>query len=364
VRCKGLYCLKKIVFLLSFFPLFLSAQGRKYSNAFLEIGVDARAMAMANAVVASANDVTAGYWNPAGLQGVRNSWQAAAMHAEYFASIAQYDYLAFATPIDATSTAGLSLIRFGVDDILDTTELIDNEGNVDYNRINRFSAADYALLASYARQSANNPALRYGGSLKIVYRQIGSFAQAIGFGFDLGAQYQYRGWQFGATLRDATSTFNAWSINESSLQEVFAQTGNDLPTENLELTIPRLWLGAGKSFALGEKYRLHTELMLDFGFAGQENTLLSSAFGNLNPNLGLELGYRDFLFLRAGVGNVKRLRDFNGNRNFTVQPNLGLGFKYRGIGIDYALTDIASASGTLYSNVFSLRFNFAQFKGS
>ncbi len=356
--------MRKLCAILLLCPFLGWAQGRKYSNAFLEIGVDARSMALSNSVIASSNDVNATYWNPAGLMGVRDSWQASAMHAEYFASIAQYDYAAFAAPIDATSTAGVALIRFGVDDILDTTQLLDEDGNVDYDRINRFSAADYALIASYARQAKNNPNLRYGGSVKIIYRQIGDFANAIGFGFDLGLQYQKNKWLFGATLRDATSTFNAWSINDSKLKDVFAETGNELPTENLELTIPRLLLGAGRSFKLSENYSLHSELNADFTFGGRENTLVSADFGNINPGLGLELGYRNFVFLRAGAGNVKRLQDFNGNREFTVQPNLGIGFKYRGISIDYALTDIGSASGALYSNIFSVNFNFSDFKKS
>jgi hypothetical protein len=39
------------------------------------------------------------------------------MHANYFANIAQYDYIAYASPIDDRG-AWVSLIRFGVDDIL------------------------------------------------------------------------------------------------------------------------------------------------------------------------------------------------------------------------------------------------------
>jgi hypothetical protein len=35
------------------------------------------------------------------------------------------------------------MIRFGVDDILNTTELIDSQGNIDYNRIT--ATADMAL---------------------------------------------------------------------------------------------------------------------------------------------------------------------------------------------------------------------------
>jgi len=334
--------------------------GRKYSNEFLSIGVDARAMAMSNSVIASSHDATAGYWNPAGILKVREDWSAAAMHAEYFAGIAQYDYGAYAQPLDENSSIGFSLIRFGVDNILNTTQLIDAGGNVDYDRISEFSAADYALIASYARKSPI-PNLNYGVNVKLIYRQIGDFANAVGFGFDAGAQYSYNGWQFGATFRDITSTFNAWNINEEELGPIFDNTQNELPNENIELTLPRLIVGTGKTFSLGTDYSLHAEVNADITFDGRRNTLVSADFGNVDPGLGLEFGYRGFVFLRTGVGNIQRLEDFDGNREYALQPNLGLGFKYRGISIDYALTDIGNASAVLYSNVFSLRFNLAEF---
>ena len=345
-------------------PFLAIGQARKYSNEFLNIGVDAKAFAMSNAVIASVNDVTATYWNPAGLAQVNNSWEAAAMHSEYFASIAQYDYIGFATPIDQNSTLGVSFIRFGVDDILNTTELIDNNGNVDYDRISKFSSADYALIGTYARKSEKVENLSYGANVKIIYRHIGDFASAIGFGFDVGAQYKINKWEFGANLRDVTSTFNAWNIKTKDLEEVFEKTGNELPTENLELTIPSLLVGMGRKFQLNENYSLQTELSGVFTFGGRENTLVSANFGNINPNFGLEVGYRNFVFLRGGVGNVVRARDFDNQTYYNVQPNMGIGFKYRGISIDYALSNIGGASGTLYSNIFSVKFNFADFKRS
>ncbi|MFT7666885.1 MAG: long-subunit fatty acid transport protein, partial [Patiriisocius sp.] len=94
----------------------LSAQAvRKYSNEFLNIGVDAGAFGMANAVVASTDDVHASYWNPAGLVDIKTS-ELSLMHASYFANIANYDYAAFAMPLDNESAIALSIIRFGVDD--------------------------------------------------------------------------------------------------------------------------------------------------------------------------------------------------------------------------------------------------------
>ena len=55
-----------------FFALPGFAQFRKYSNEFLNIGAGARGLAMGSAQVASVNDGTAGYWNPAGLYGVKD----------------------------------------------------------------------------------------------------------------------------------------------------------------------------------------------------------------------------------------------------------------------------------------------------
>src|SRR5690554_7176908 len=74
------------------------------------------------------------------------------MHSEYFAGIAKYDYIGLAHSIDEKSAVGFAAIRFGVDDIPNTTQLIDNEGNIDYDRITLFTAADYGFLFSYGRK--------------------------------------------------------------------------------------------------------------------------------------------------------------------------------------------------------------------
>ena len=124
----------------------LNAQAfRNYSNEFLNIGVDAAALGMSKAVVATTNNVNASYWNPAGLVGIED-YQGSLMHSSYFAGIANYNHAAFAMPIDKESAIGISVIRFGVDDILNTTALIDNDGNIDFNRISLFSAADYIFF--------------------------------------------------------------------------------------------------------------------------------------------------------------------------------------------------------------------------
>src|SRR6188768_1407244 len=92
------------------------SQFRKYSNEFLNIGAGARGLAMGGAQVASVNDGTSGYWNPAGLFHVRDYPIITAMHAEYFAGIGKYDYLSVALPIhDDKRSLSFSLLRFAVD---------------------------------------------------------------------------------------------------------------------------------------------------------------------------------------------------------------------------------------------------------
>ena len=198
---------------------FAKAQtSRAYSNEFLNIGVDAAALGMSNAVVASTGNVNSGYWNPAGLMQLEER-EVSLMHASYFANIAQYNYGAYAMPIDDRSAFGFSVIRFSVDDILNTTQLIDDQGNINYDRISTFSTADWAFTLSYARESKLD-GFSYGGNVKIIRRIIGDFASSIGFGLDIGLQMQRGDWKFGLMARDITTTYNTWSIDEDEFATV------------------------------------------------------------------------------------------------------------------------------------------------
>lgn len=335
----------------------IHAEVPKYSNEFLTIGLGARAFGMSHAVVASTRDVTAGYWNPAGLTGMERDLDIGLMHAEYFAGIAKYDYAGFALRIDSRSVGALSMIRFGVDDIPNTLELIDNDGNVRYDRLTTFSAADYGFLFSYARTS-NVEGLTFGGNAKLIYRRTGDFASAWGFGFDLGIQYNLRKWYFGASARDVTSTFNVWSFRTEDLESVFLVTGNEIPSNSLELTVPRLILGAARSFRLHEKFNLLAELNTDLTFDGKRHVLASTSLVSLDPHLGVELDYHQLVFLRLGIGHMQLIPDFDKQKSFDFQPSLGLGLHWRNFTVDYALTDISDQSIALYSNIFSLAFNF------
>ncbi|TDS58846.1 putative type IX sorting system protein PorV2 [Myroides indicus] len=352
--------MKKIVFLilssLFFIPVF-AQKARKYSNEFLNIGVDAASMAMANSVVASVDNVNAVYWNPAGLMQLQSK-QIALMHASYFANIAQYDYGAFAMPIDEKSAVGFSIIRFGVDDIMDTTELIDQNGNIDYNRINMFSAADYAFAISYAR---NTPieGLSYGANAKVVRRIIGKFANSWGFGFDAGLQYHSKsGWQLGVMARDITTTYNMWSINKKEFEKIsnaIPDQNQELP-ETTEITLPKLQLAGARKFYFNKDFSVLTALGLNVEFA-ETKAIISTKGFSLYPTFGVEFAYTDLVYVRGGIGNFQKNMQLDGVEKVEFQPNIGIGFHYKGIQIDYALTDIGDQSAAIYSNIFSLKLD-------
>ena len=354
---------KKIAILLLFISIITHAQSvRKYSNEFMNIGVDAASLGMSNAVTAFSGDVNSGYWNPAGLLRIEDS-EASLMHASYFANIAQYDYASYAKKIDDRSAWGVSLIRFGVDDILNTTQLIDGEGNIDYNRISLFSTADYGLTFSYARKPVLYEGFQYGVNAKIIRRVIGEFANSWGFGFDIGLQYENNDWYYGLMLRDITTTYNVWAIDEdkyNDIRDAVSGQNQELP-ESTEITLPKAQLGIAKKFEFHYDYTLLAAVNLNMQFA-QTNDVISSEIVSIDPALGFEFGYTDLVFLRAGVGNFQNVLQIDGTQKVNFQPNIGLGFKYKGIQVDYALTDLGDQSAALYSNIFSLKVDWELFR--
>lgn len=346
-------------------------QAPKFSNEFLNIGVGARAHGMGGAMSAHVNDVTAMYWNPAGLADVRVSFQVAAMHAEWFAGIGQYDYLALGKPVRFNNTRavlGISGVRFGIDNIPNTLELVDADGSLNYDNITTFSAADYAFTLSYS-QKLFVKGLQIGANTKVIRRQVGSFAEAWGFGVDLGVKYHPNDhWYFGLTAHDITTTFTAWDFSFTpEEQAVFELTDNIIPASSVEITAPKLTLGTAYATNFGEKFNLLAALDMDVNTDGQRNVLVSSRYLNLDPKLGVELSYANIISLRGGINNIQRvLNNTNGtSRRLVFQPNAGIGIQIpqkstlveeekRYVRLDYAFTNWASYTDNLYNHLISL----------
>lgn len=330
----------------------------KYSNEFINIGVDARAFGMGLSMVSHVQDVSAGYWNPAGLVALQSDYQLELMHSAYFGGISNYDYGAFAARLDADAALSISLIRFAVDDIPDTRLLFDANGAINYDNIKFFSAADYGMFLSYAREFSALGGIRFGSNVKVIRRIVGDFAGSWGFGMDAGFQKSWNKWNLGLVVRDIFGTFNSWSIQDDQFVDIYATTQNNLYSQTLEITLPRLILGTSRTFTLHESLQLLTSLDITATTDGPRNTVVRSDVVSLDPALGFEFGYKSVAFLRGGIGQFQQIKDFEGSQSWTFQPNLGLGFKIQEVAIDYAFTDLADQAAGLYSHVFSVKVNF------
>ena len=359
MRKSALILLLSIVFS----NAFSQGQIRVYANEFLNIGVGARGLGMGNAQVASTEDVYSGFYNPAGLANMPNTFQVGLMHSEYFAGIAVYDYGSFAIRMpDKKRVLGFSFFRFGIDNIPNTLFLYGPDGTINYINITSFSTADYAFMLHYAQQF-NIPGLTAGGTVKIIYRSLGPFGNAVGFGIDLGLQYRKGGWRAGLMLKDITNTFDAWSFTLTDAQkQVLLQDSNQLPKNSIEYRAPSIILGGAYEVNIKNKFFILPEINLILSTDGKENVLLPGNPISMDAVAGLEMNYAKIAYIRVGVSNFQHYSAIDGHTAYSVSPSIGAGVRIKVISIDYTLTNLTAIQGSsqnngLYSHVISLRLD-------
>ena len=331
----------------------------KYGADFLGGGVGVRALGMGGAYVALAKDVSAGFWNAAGLSHVMYP-EIGYMHAERFAGVVSYDYGGGAFPINARSTVGLSLIRLGVDDIPNTLNAWDRERNRPLpnveNHVSRFSYAHYAFFVSYARAISEN--LTVGVSGKAIRGSIGEFASSWGYSFDVGAQYRTGRLLFGINLQDVSTMLQTWSINAGAFEAAEATYADfDIPEGGVEYVLPVARLGSGIVFPFSEATAFTVGFDVDVAFDGQRAYTLNAGDLSFHPRFGTEFTYRGVVALRAGL-NQMTTSDAYG---FSVTPTVGAGLNLNMVGIDYGFGDFAGMASELgYSHRVSVQFRLNQ----
>ena len=172
-------------------------------------------------------------------------------------------------------------------------------------------------------------------------------------------------------VRDITTTFNAWSHDAELVRQVYAQTNNEVPINSVEITLPRAISSISYDWKIGAQFNLLTALDLDMTFDGNRNTVISTSLLSIDPKFGLEAGFQNLAFLRAGVSNFQYSKDFEGEKSLNFSPSMGIGvFLNERFQIDYALSDIGNVSETPYSHVFSVKVSlekldseYRKFKG-
>ena len=337
-----------------------------YGADFLAGGVNARALGMGGAYVSLADDVSAGYWNPAGLSHLRYP-EISYMHVERFSGAVSFDYGAVAIPVNDRSTLAISGFRSGVNDIVNTLDAWNPDrgqplGSYE-SRITRFSAADWALFVSYSRRLSDR--LTVGVNFKGVRRSIGDFAEAWGYSTDVAAQYRVGPYRFGATIQDLSTMLQSWSINPEAFEvncidpitdepfeacrgedgavlqdnaaryeAVFAQ---ELPSGGTALVLPVARLGSGAVWPVGDGHRLTVGLDVDVAVDGRRAFVPNVGDVSFHPRLGTAFQYRGVAELRAGAQRLQ----YGSGIGLDMAPSVGAGLDLAQVSVDFSFGDFA-----------------------
>lgn len=293
-----------LVLVLMFFAIESFAQNDGSANtglSYLKLGVGARGIAMGEAYSSVCDDGTAVIYNPARL----NSGTSNNVTLMYNSAMK-----------DLTNNfigAKFKFNKFGIGVGLFKTNISDIEiRTIPGAPIDKFDAQNLSLNVSLCYEIYQN--LSIGVTSKMLYEKI-YIDEASGYGFDIGTNF---------TKDNLSASFvlsNLGSINE------LRNVSTKLPTA--------VRFGAAYSFA---------KKNLNFIFALDGYKVVDG--GKLHVNSGCEVAYKDMLFVRLGYQTAYE------NKGFTS----GIGFKYKGIILDYAFIPYSDSFGT--SNTLSLGFNF------
>lgn len=325
----------------------------KYGSDFLSVGGGSRALAMGSAHAAVANDLTAAYWNVAALTEIATI-EGIYMHSERFNGIVNYDYGAVAIPLpEAGSIVAVSLFRQGVDGIKNTLDAW-NEANGQpipnpTDSFSEFSAYDLAFFVSYAQTM--NEFSSWGTSFKIINSSIGPFANAWGYSIDLGYFEKHESYRWGIMIQDLTKLRKFWQVNKGNLKKL-ESFGDIVPDGQNESVNPNIKLGVAKDF-IYKDFTLVSAVDLDLKYENRKAYFINWGKMSMEPHFGIEVGYKQSIYLRSGLTDVL----IDDKNNYTSSVTLGAGFHIRNITIDYGLGSFTGISSELgYTHRISLKF--------
>jgi len=158
---------------------------------FLEIEIGARALSMGSAFVGVANDITAMYWNPAGLARL-NSNEAIFDHSKWLAGVS-FDYAGVAIQMGGAGALGLSITTLNMGE-MNVRTVFYPEGTGE-----RFDASDFAMGLSYARNLTDRFSIGFSG--KYIHQKIWHM-NASSVAFDIGTLFttQFHGMRLGMSI--------------------------------------------------------------------------------------------------------------------------------------------------------------------
>jgi len=294
-------------------PIILNAQSKYGTSAapFLTIGIGARATAMGGAFTAEANDISALYWNPAGISKLQGT-EVAFSHSTYLVNTT-IDWAAFTTNLGGYGSIGAAVTVLNYGQIERTTE-VQPDGTGQF-----FTPQDLAIQLTYAKAITDRFAI--GGSVKYIHQSILS-ESASTVALDLGVLFiTPMGLRIGATMSNfggslAMDGEDLLGTTSSSNNENGANNGipTKLVTDSWALPL---------TFRVGAAYDAFNS-----GF-----NRVTFAMDALHPNdnaesinAGAEYSFHETLFIRGGYNAL-----FLANSETGL--TLGAGFNYELSGI-------------------------------
>jgi len=322
---------------------------------FLELGVGARAMGMAGGYTALAQDVTALYWNPAGISHISGA-SAHVSVADLYAGLGiKHVFAGAVMPVGSSGAIGVSYIQLNSGDIERTTAANPEGNDPAFGAV--FGWTSTAAELAYGRRLTDR--LDIGAGFKFVTEGIDN-ANATYMGFDIGTQFRtgLYGTTIGAALTNlgTSARFRGPAIERFALDDFrpgataveFRTTANPLPT----------------SFRFGVRTDLMGSAEALFTQSGVHRLVASAEIfdaidTDVNYTVAAQYNYRNLFFLRAGKRWVNEARDESfrtGGYGLSYGGGLSIPFgSGRRIGFDYAYTNMGELNNIqIYS--FALGF--------
>ncbi len=283
---------------------------------FLKIGADARGSAMSESFVAVVNDVSAVYWNPAGLTNATTD-QAMFSHAEWLGDL-KYDFAAASYRLDENNILGLAFTSLTTDPMQITTEY-QPTGTGYY-----FNYSDVAIGLTYARKMTDQ--FSFGATVRYVRESIADLHTNAVL-IDLGTFY-YMGL--------GTSRFSVVVSNfgDNVKPSGSVKNGKGQTIDAFQEFSPPTLFRLGYAFEpwMDNVHRLTTSIQLNHPNDNAENI-----------RVGSEYEYDRMFFLRAGV--KRTIGESFLGKSISTAEDLSLGAGVRiplGVtvaNVDYAFTN-------------------------
>ncbi|MGE5315388.1 MAG: PorV/PorQ family protein [Acidobacteriota bacterium] len=241
---------------------------------FLKIGPDARGTAMGESFVAVANDVSALYWNPAGLTNTVQD-QAIFSHTEWLVDL-KHEFAGASYHLSPSDVVGAAFTSLHVDPMQITTET-QPRGTGTY-----FSYGDIAVGATYARKMTDQ--FSFGITARYVRETI-DMLKTEAVLIDLGTYYTMG-------LGSARFAVVVSNFGSNVAPKGTARGGNGSDVTNFQAFSPPTMFKLGVAFEPYEtdEHRVTTSIQLNHPNDNAENV-----------RLGVEYGFESMFFLRAGV---------------------------------------------------------------